>query len=436
MSTVDDAPAAPWVGENPSGSGNDAPEVSRRRALSTPPVEDPLAAPTLSQRVRAVLRTVTVAGWFTAGLGLAAWVVGWQFGWYEFAYIATACAACLVISLVFVFGRADLDVSVEVQPQRVVVGERSAGQMVVTNAAKRRLLPLRMELVVGDGAAEFDVPSLGKDDSHDEVFVLPTHRRAIIPVGPATSVRGDPLGLLRRAVPWTEPVPLFVHPRTVPLGHLGAGLLRDLEGQPTADLSPSDIAFHALREYEPGDDRRFVHWLTTARVGRLMVRQFTDTRRAHLAVVVDGSKGSYTGPDDFEMAVSIAGSLGVRALSDDQEVSMTVAGRRISCFTGQTMLDGLAGVEMTGRRGGLVSQVDDLVRKVTGISLAMVVTGARPTIADLRSVSLRFPVDVRTMILRVDPEGQTGFRPVGATLVLTVASLDEFGRLLWAVSNA
>src|SRR5690606_18209330 len=112
-----------------------------------------------------------------------------------------------------------------------------------------RLLPLRMELVVGDGAAEFHVPTLAGGASHEEVFVLPTERRGIIPVGPATAVRGDPLGILRRAVPWTQPIPLFVHPRTVALDHLGAGLLRDLEGQTTNDLSPSDIAFHALREY-------------------------------------------------------------------------------------------------------------------------------------------------------------------------------------------
>ena len=400
----------------------------------------PTAVQTLPERgrfdaVRNGLRTVTPVGWFCLVFGVASWVVGWQLGWHEFMYIAAVCGALLTMSVVFVFGRATLTVDVEVQPPRVVVGDQAAGQMLVMNAANRRLLPLRMELVVGDGAAEFDVPSLGAGEAHEELFVLPTERRGIIPVGPATSVRGDPLGVLRRAVPWTTPVPLFVHPRTVLLGHLGAGLLRDLEGQPTADLSPSDIAFHALREYEVGDDRRFVHWLTTARVGKLMVRQFTDTRRAHLAVVVDGATTSYPDPEDFETAVSIAGSLGARALSDDQEVTMVVAGRRVSCFTGQAMLDGLAGVELTSRKSQLGNHVDELARQVTGVSLAMVVTGAQPSVADLRAISLRFPVDVRTVIIRVDPSASTGFRMVGATTVLTVAALDQFSKLMWAVSN-
>lgn len=412
--------------------------VAPRTADRLVPVagDDVLPPPSLRERLRHALSVVSVAGWSILALGVISWVIGWQFGWNEFMYTATACAASLLMAVVFVFGRATLEVAVEVQPQRVVVGDRAAGQMTVTNAAGRRLLPLRMELVVGKGAADFDVPSLGSGESHEEIFVLPTEHRGIIPVGPATSVRGDPLGILRRAVPWTQPVPLFVHPRTVPLGYLGAGLLRDLEGQPTADLSPSDIAFHALREYEVGDDRRFIHWLTTARVGKLMVRQFTDTRRAHLAVVVDGSSNSYDSPDSFEGAVSAAASLGVRALGDEQELTMVVGGRRIPCISGRSMLDGLAGVEMAGRGAELAAQADELLRKVTGISLAVVVTGSRPTIADLRSVSLKFPVDVRTMIVRIDPTGTTGFRPIGSTLVLTVASLDEFSHLLWAVSNA
>lgn len=401
-----------------------------------PGTADVLPTPTSLQRLRAAARVVTSAGWFALVFGAGAWIVGWQLGWHEFTYIATACGACLVMAVMFVFGRAALDVSVRLQPQRVVVGERAAGELEVTNASNRRLLPLQVELVVGEGAAEFDVPSLAAGESHDELFVLPTERRAVIPVGPATSVRGDPLGLLRRAVPWTEPQPLFVHPRTVPLGHLGAGLLRDLEGQPTVDLSPSDIAFHALREYEPGDDRRFVHWLTTARVGRLMVRQFTDTRRAHLAVVVDGSSASYADPDEFETAVSVAASLGVRAMSDEQELSMVVGGRRISCVTGQAMLDGLAGVETRGRGTSLVSQVDELTRTTTGVSLAMVVTGQRPSIADLRAATVRFAQDVRTVVVRVEPGAATGFRPVGSTLVLTIGDLEELSRLLWAVGTA
>ena len=70
-----------------------------------------------------------------------------------------------------------------------------------------------------------------------------------------------------------------MHPLLVSLAGASSGLLRDLEGQATRDLSDSDLSFHALRDYVAGDDRRYIHWRTTARRGSLMVKQFEDTRR-------------------------------------------------------------------------------------------------------------------------------------------------------------
>ena len=61
----------------------------------------------------------------------------------------------------------------------------------------------------------------------------------------------------------------------------------------TQDLSSSDVSFHALREYVPGDDRRAIHWRTTARTGRFMVRVFEETRRSHLFMLLSVS------PDDY-----------------------------------------------------------------------------------------------------------------------------------------
>lgn len=384
-------------------------------------------------RARRLLGVVTPTGWLAIGLAATAWCVGWWFGWHEFMVIAAVCVTALVLSALFLVGGSRLAVELEVRPNRVVVGRPAAGSLQVTNLARRRLLASTIELSVGRGAAEFDLPSLASGETHEELFVLPTERRAVIPVGPATSVRGDPIGLLRRSVVWTEPVPLIVHPRTVALPNLGAGFFRDLEGQTTTDPSPADLAFHTMREYEPGDDRRFVHWLTTARVGRLMVRQFTDTRRAHLAVLLDGNRRAYAEDEEFEVAVSAAGSLGLRAFRDDQEVTMVAAGRRLSCVTPRAMLDGLSAVDLSNRTKSLTAQADQLIRIGDGISLAMVITGSVPTIADMRAVALHFPVDIRTILVRVDLAGRTGFQPVGTNLVVTVASLDELAHLVASV---
>ena len=128
-----------------------------------------------------------------------------------------------------------------------------------------------------------------------------------------------------------EVVELVVHPITVPIEPLGAGVLRDLEGQTTNEISISDLAFHTLREYAPGDDRRYIHWRSSARASALsgestlLVRQFLDTRRSHLTAIVDGQAGSYLDEIDFETAISAAASVVRRAFADDVDTSVLAA---------------------------------------------------------------------------------------------------------------
>ena len=117
-----------------------------------------------------------------------------------------------------------------------------------------------------------------------------------------------------------RPQDIHIHPRSLRLGTVLHGVLRDIEGAVTQDLSSSDVAFHALREYVPGDDRRNVHWRTTARTGRLMVRQFEETRRSSLLVLLSTRHDDYAGEEDFETAVSIACSLAMDAIQDGREV--------------------------------------------------------------------------------------------------------------------
>src|SRR5699024_3976677 len=103
--------------------------------------------------------------------------------------------------------------------------------------------------------------------------------------------------MMRLLMTRDRPHELFDHPRTVRLDEAASGFLRDLEGTPSSDLSSSDIAFHALRDYAPGDDRRHVHWRTTARTGKLMVRQFEETRRSHVVVALDNLAEHYVSDD-------------------------------------------------------------------------------------------------------------------------------------------
>ena len=121
-------------------------------------------------------------------------------------------------------------------------------------------------------------------------------------VGPVRTVRGDPLGLITRRQAWSDPDLLYIHPRIVRVSASNLGFLRDVEGGATQDFSSSDVSFHALRDYIAGDDRRSIHWRTTAHAGKLMVRQFEEIRRAHLLIMLDLSEEAWESADEFEEA--------------------------------------------------------------------------------------------------------------------------------------
>jgi len=196
------------------------------------------------------------------------------------------------------------------------------GRMVVTNTGPRNLPPTRMELPVGAGVAEFQLPAMKPKQEEEELFAVPTNKRAVIVAGPAESVRGDQLGLLRRALKWADPVDLFVHPKTVRLAPSAAGLVRDLEGQVSKKITNNDIAFHALRPYVPGDDRRYVHWRTSARIGQLMVRQFEETRRSQITMIHVTREDLYASEDEFELAISVTASLAAQVITDGTQMNV------------------------------------------------------------------------------------------------------------------
>ena len=63
-----------------------------------------------------------------------------------------------------------------------------------------------------------------------------TVSRAILPIGPLRIRKGDPFGLVRHEKELADRITVFIHPRTVRLDTLNAGVPRDLEGQPSGQI--------------------------------------------------------------------------------------------------------------------------------------------------------------------------------------------------------
>lgn len=385
----------------------------------------------LVQRLRPYLSVVSPAGWIALALGAAALLFGLVLGWQELTYVAVTLLAALAVCVVFLFGRSTYAVLVELDPSRVVVGDRAFGRLVVTNDGPKALLPSRLELPVGDGLAEFGIPSLKPGESHEELFAVPTHKRAVIAAGPAVSVRGDQLGLLRRTVRWTDPVDLFVHPMTVPLAPSAAGLVRDLEGQVTKKITNNDLSFHALRAYEPGDDRRYVHWRTSARTGQLMVRQFEETRRSQLTIIHSEYTGYYASEEEFELGVSAMASMGAQVIRDGTQMSVVTETRRLRTHSPSALLDDSCRLGLVGRRhSGAREFARDVTRRLPPPSVLLVVAGSLMTTTDYRAIELLFPSDTTMIAFRVEHGAQPSLKPVSRMLVATIGELSDLPKVL------
>ena len=380
-----------------------------------------------------VLSVVSVLGWSVLAASVLLWSVGQAYGWQEAKAAAIAAFVLLVLAVGFILGRSSYGVLLDLARTRVAVGDSAVGSIAVSNTSARPLLPASLELPVGAATAVFHLPRMKPGQVHEDLFTIPTPRRAGIVVGPVRSVRADPLHLLRRQVLWTEPVDLFVHPRTVALAGSAAGFIRDLEGMPTTDLSSADVSFHALRDYVPGDDRRHIHWKTTARTNKLMVRQFEETRRAHLAISLSTNTDEYASEEEFELAISAAASIGLQAIREQRDLDVLTQQGPLRCQTGRNMLDDMTRIVGAPQRKNAVDLARTLADTVPNASVVFFVVGSNVTPTQLRSASASVPPGVRSLAVRI----QAGAAPARANIAdLTVLTLGDLSELAIVLRKA
>lgn len=397
----------------------------------------------LSIRSRRISSVVTPLGWSMLALVPIAFLVGYQLGWMELVIVAYAGTVILIVAALYLIGRNRFVVTLSIPHARVIVGELASGVVTVANPTRRTLLGVTVEVPVGAGLVEIAMPSLAKGAEFTHEFTVPTARRGVLVLGPVRTVRADPIGLVRRELIWTEPESLYIHPRTIGVPSTTTGFIRDLEGNPTRQISNSDVSFHALRDYVNGDERRFIHWKSTAKTGTYMVRQFEETRRSHLVIALSLASADYANDEEFELAVSVAGSLGVRAIRDARTVSVVVGAQtpdfakrkvyavsQLSTLTRTRLLDDLAVIE----HAESALNVRDIARvvseRVGGISVAFLLCGSTTTATQLRAASASFPVDVEVVAIVCDPEIVPGLRRVPGLSVLTVGYLKDLQKSL------
>lgn len=125
---------------------------------------------------------------------------------------------------------------------------------------------------------------------------------------------GDPAGLFRRERRFSCPTKVIVYPGIEPVPDL---ILEQHETMHSMTASPISAAgmsqdFYGVREYTSSDGLRFIHWRSSARYGRLMVREFERNATVSVAILVDANEAFVSGDDEMsnlEYQIRAAASL-------------------------------------------------------------------------------------------------------------------------------
>lgn len=126
-------------------------------------------------------------------------------------------------------------------------------------------------------------------------------KRGFYSLGPTRVVMGDPFGLFTVEKVFPAEENLLVYPMTVeieafpnPAGWISGG---EAIRRKTYQITPNAAG---VREYTPGDPLNRIHWLSTARRNRLMVKEFELDPLSEVWFFLDAEKGSQSGEGLFQ----------------------------------------------------------------------------------------------------------------------------------------
>lgn len=365
-----------------------------------------------------------LAALFAGALLLA---LGVWLQWAAFGLIGAALLLAVLLGLAVVLRPSRLLVERAIVPPRVPKGEPAIAVLSFANRGRRTVGETLAEQPFGDAAVRTVIPRLRGGERGMRTYRLPTRRRGVFDVGPVQVIRRDPLALFRSARRHGHVERIWVYPRLLSLRPLPTGQTRHLEG-PSSDTSPhGTITFHRLREYVVGDDLRLVHWRSSARTGRLVVRHNVDTSLPFTVVVLDLRPDRYTA-EAFEEAVDVAASVVMAHAGEKAPVELRLSdgtvlgGPRLREPT--PLVDHLTAV-VPDAEGSLATPLLALRRLRGGTSL-VVVTGTQgvDTVDDLAHVrALRRHFD-RVVAICLDPARTPAPHHPGVR-VISAADADE-----------
>ncbi len=344
---------------------------------------------------------LTRRGWVGLGGGLCTYGVAWGFGAGVLVPLALALIAAPLAMLVVSRRHRDesLQLSVSVTPQRPIEG---VGFDVAVGLEGKTPRHGAAQLSVGQHRVMVPLvrrTKLGVSGS----FESPALPRGVFAIRSAELEAGDVFGFTEAPRTVTGSFEVVVWPRWAErierVGGSGGDGDRARRPRPARQFG---YDLHGIREHQDGESLRRVDWKSSARTGRLMVRELEDASRVERTIIVDlDAATGAQGEACLDQLLRAAATAVRSAVDDRQQASLVLldsSARRMaldgSAPSWFAAMDALA-VVRADRTLPLASVLTRDRRLASGGALTIITASAAPElVALLRAEAAHTPVRI------------------------------------------
>ena len=173
-------------------------------------------------------------------------------------------------------------------------------------------------------------PVVGPDRTLSLRLTFQLPNRGMHRFGPFHVMTSFPFGFFRKSLAWGGGQELVVYPALGKVKQLmfAAGGTSHWQRRRQSRTPFGHEEFHALRQYLPGDNPKWIHWRSSARFSKLMVRDLESEDSRQITLLLDTfiPEGDAEARQRFEVAVSYAATAACDYLRSGFRVALATFG--------------------------------------------------------------------------------------------------------------
>lgn len=223
--------------------------------------------------------------------------IGVLFRWQEFLLIGLMFLLVVLTSALFTVYS---PLSFIASRQQMVSTTRTIETEFIVEAESRRKLGLFIEFASGPLPYR-NIPVPRQRGKRTVRVGIDTHSRCDVELGKIQLVVSDNFGFFRRTLGTCNSVRIIVQPRVFDVPRSISSRSRGDNDEGCLTGWGSQLS-ELVTEYNLGDEPRRIHWRTSAKVGKLMVRKELSPERTDVMLCLDTDAGSYSTTSAFASA--------------------------------------------------------------------------------------------------------------------------------------